>query len=247
MSLKLLLICQLAEPDEVDLSVFAGLSEGEDDLGWIQSRFEELGVSDAVDVHGVHVCLGEEIPPIDTFDAAIIGGSYHMVGDDRPWQRHLLQWMREARETGKPCLGICGGHQLMGVQFGAKVSGLPDEICCGTLQVDWTDAGEAHWLFRGIVPDTEFHFGNYEHVVEVPAGATALATRESSPAVAADFGGDWVGVQFHPEMSAEAMARSWQPDFPERAQRYRASPGASRVLLNFLFRAGLEPAEAKAR
>lgn len=237
--LQVLYISELAEPGAVDLRVYRGLAEGEDDIAWFTARLTELGLAEAVEIHGVQVCLGEAIPRAEMFDAAVIGGSYHMVGDDRPWQRRLLRWMDAAVDGRRPCLGICGGHQLMATFFGAKVGPVPDEVWCETRAVDQTDAGRGHWLFRDIDSTAEFHFANYEHVVEVPDQATALATRGASPAVALDYGGNWVSAQFHPEMSAEAMARSWLPDYPDRARRYRPSPVASQVLYNFLVHAGL--------
>jgi len=237
--LQVLYVSELAEPAEVDLSVYEGLADGEDDIAWFTARLTELGIATAVEIHGVQVCLGQAIPPIEMFDAAVIGGSYHMVSDDRPWQRRLLRWMDSALRGGRPCLGICGGHQLMAAFFGAKVRPVPDGVWCETRAVNRTDVGHCHWLFRNLDPAVEFHFANYEHVVEVPDQAAALATRPSSPAVALDYGGNWVSAQFHPEMSSEAMARSWLPDYPDRARRYRPSPNASRILYNFLVHAGL--------
>ena len=88
--------------------------------------------------------------------------------------------------------------------FGARVEALPDAPCAGSYTVRHTDAGRHHWLFENVDEDTCFQFGNYEHVASVPAGATALAVRDDSPAQVLDYGGEWVSVQFHPEMSASA-------------------------------------------
>jgi GMP synthase-like glutamine amidotransferase len=136
-------------------------------------------------------------------------------------------------------MGICGGHQLMSAHFGAMVGPVTGEVWCETKTVERTPAGQDHWLFEAVPPQTPFQFGNYEHVATVPAQAHSLAIRGSSPAVALDYGGGWVSVQFHPEMTAHAMAVSWEKSHPERVERYFESHLAARLLLNFLHKAGL--------
>ena len=102
--LKVLYICQLAEPQLHDLSIYAGQADGEDDVEWFCTRVHELGLGDAVDVTAVRVCLGEAIPEAQGFDATIIGGSYHMVGERREWQQRVLRWLAGARAVRRPVL-----------------------------------------------------------------------------------------------------------------------------------------------
>lgn len=96
--------------------------------------------------------------------------------------------------------------------------------------------GRDHWLFRDVALSAGFHFGNTEHVASPPAGARVLARRPTSPALALDYGGDWVSVQFHPEMTVEAFARSWGSEAAQRMRFYEESPTAPRLLRNFVQR-----------
>ena len=88
--ITLLYVCQLAEPDAHDLSVHAGQSDGEDDVAWFRSRLREVGLGDEVAVTAVYVCTGDALPDPEGFDAIVIGGSFHMVGEQREWQRVIL-------------------------------------------------------------------------------------------------------------------------------------------------------------
>lgn len=243
--MRVLYIGQLAEPDLHDLSIYEGLADGPTDADWFVTRLNELGIREHIELDSVDVCLGDEVPDAADYEAVIIGGSYHMVGERRPWQERLLEWIDRAWDSGVPCLGICGGHQLMGIYFGATVEPVADGPWCETGPVDWTPAGTAHWLMADVYPDTGFHFGNTEAVSCVPEGASVLATRYDSPAVALDFGKDWIGIQFHPEMSAAGMMASWRESHPERMKRYQPSPVAARLLLNFLRRAGLADSDVE--
>lgn len=236
--MKVLYVCQLGEPDVHDLDVYRGLAEGADDAEWFIARLRELGVAEGVSVTTARVCLGEGIPPPEGFDAAVIGGSYHMVSENRPWQVEILSWLESARARGLPTFGICGGHQLMAASRGADVTPIPGGTWGESMAVPRTNSGIGHWLFEGVDEDCPFHFGNTEHVCLPPEGVTVLASLPESPALALDYGGTWVSVQFHPEMSVEAFVRSWVHCAPERAGRYRESPQASRLLVNFLRHAG---------
>lgn len=243
---RVLYVCQIADAGEYDLSVYEGLPDGVDDGEWFGTRLDELGLADRVETTVVRVCAGETIPAAGGHDAAVLGGSYHMVGEDLPWQRHILEWLGDWRARGLPMFGICGGHQLVARLYGAPVSPLPGGTWSATRAVERTAAGDGHWLFRGVPPDTGFHFGNSEHVSPPPDAATVLATLDDSPAVATDYGGGWVSVQFHPEMTAAAFVRSWSQSEPERCTRYAESPRGALLLRNFLEHAGLDAAGAAA-
>ena len=231
---KLLYVSEMAEPDMHDLTVYAGLAEGVEDSAWFATRIHELKLAESVAVQSVQVCLGDALPSTDDFDGVVIGGSYHMVSEDRPWQRAILAWLAHAWRAPRPLLGICGGHQLMAHFFGAAVEPISSGTWSETTPIALTAEGRAHWLFAGMPPQTPYHFACSEHVARPPTTATVLAQQNGSPAVALDYGRSWVSVQFHPEMSAEAMQQSWQRSAPERARRYAPSPQSAQIIANFV-------------
>lgn len=240
--LKLLYISQLADPNEHDVSIYHSPHEGRGDIAWFWTRMGELGLQQALDYHGVSVFDHASLPPAGDFDAAILGGSEHMVAEATDWQGRLNRWLVAARASATPLLGICGGHQLMSVLMGAAVTRLADAPWAATLDVAPNAAGRGHWLFEGLAAGAAFHFGNSEHVCEVPAGAQVLASAGASPALALDYGGGWVSVQFHPEISRAAFERIWREEAPGHMANYRDAPEAPLLLKNFLVHAGLDPA-----
>lgn len=132
---------------------------------------DRVGVLDRIDFRGCHVTRGDSLPEFDDVDGVFLGGSYHMVDEDLPWQRNLQAWLTAYRETAKPLMGICGGHQQMATILGANVGPLGGDPMAASLPVDVTDDGRDHFLFDGLNGQPYFHFGNFEHVKAAPEGA----------------------------------------------------------------------------
>ena len=84
-------------------------SEGADDGQWFA---RSLRRPSAVRLSTLSISNGASLPDPGLFDAMVLGGTFHSVHDDRPWQQALRKWLNAHRRTGKPLLGICGGHQV---------------------------------------------------------------------------------------------------------------------------------------
>ncbi len=227
-------ISQMAEPGRIDPAVYADAPGGEDEVHWFSLMLDRVGVLDRIDFRGCHVTRGDSLPEFDDVDGVFLGGSYHMVDEDLPWQRNLQAWLTAYRETAKPLMGICGGHQQMATILGANVGPLGGDPMAASLPVDVTDDGRDHFLFDGLNGQPYFHFGNFEHVKAAPEGARVLAVRPEMPAMALDYGGNWVSVQFHPEADHEIFACSWRGSHPEYMKNYKPLPEAPLMLVNFL-------------
>ncbi len=236
---QLLYISQLAEAARYDSSVHADAADGRDDGEWMATRLRELGLQKRIALTVIDVCQGDPIPDHRAFDAVIIGGSAHSVHEMRQWHDQLLTWMAAYRPTGKPLLGICGGHQLMCLWQGQKVEKLAGGECAATLPIELTPAGHSHPLFDGLPDDVEYNFGNSEYVVGVPPGASVLATLGEARSLALDHGGNWYSIQFHPEISADIMRQFWQHEKPANMENYRPTLEAPKLLANYLTLAGL--------
>ena len=236
----LVFISQFADPGTYDKSLWRRVQGEDDETVPFGTMLDALGVTPAVAFRPIRAHEGEPLPDnLGAVDAIVLGGSFGSVHDGHPWQQAIARFLLAWRATGKPLLGICGGHQLMTTVLGGRVERSPHGPEVGSLPVARTAAGAAHPLFDGFDDASCFYFGNSDRVVEPSPGATVLATRPNLPAAALDHGGAWLSVQFHPETTCDRMATCWAELDPARGSAYRFIPGCERMILNFVRRAGL--------
>lgn len=229
---RLAYIAQFAHPGSYDKSKWVRVLGGDDETIGFKALLESSGLADAFEYVGISAHEGEDIS-LD-YDVAVLGGSFASVHDDYPWQREIQKWLTAWRRTGKPLMGICGGHQQMSVVLGGHVDKRPEGPVVGSLPITRTEAGRSHFLFRGFTDESPFFFGNFDHVDIAPPGAVTLATRPGLPHAALDHGGGWVSVQFHPETTCDRMATCWAELDPEQSRRYSFIPDCQGMVENFL-------------
>lgn len=236
---RVLFISQIAEPGHYPGGRYMDAPGGDNEVHWVSLKLAEAGVLDLIDYDGIHATRGDALPDPDEADGIILGGSYHSVHEERPFQKNLLAWLERWWDSGKPLMGICGGHQLMAISRGGRVIPVEKGPMAASLPVDVTETGRNHYLFDGLENQPEFHFGNYEQVAEAVDGARILATRPEMAAMALDYGHHRLSVQFHPEADCHIFAGAWQDNHPEFVDNYYELPEAPRMLRNFLQGAGL--------
>ena len=158
-------------------------------------------------------CLGGRLPEPDerSAGAIVFGGKYPVFETARhPFLRDEMDWIGRWLDSGKPFLGICLGAQLLAHHLGAAVGPHPQ--------------GHHEFGFYDLIPTPQGRavFGaglwvaqSHYHGFDLPAGATPLARSESYPQQAFSYGAAAFGFQFHPEATAEVLAR-WhdRPDAP---------------------------------
>lgn len=235
---RILCISLLGEPDVARREVFKAIADGSNDWEWIGSRLRERGLAGKVALDGVDVSLGENLPSPDDYDGVMVGGSVHNVNEGRDWQRRTIDWLGEWRQTERPLFGICGGHQMATVTLGGAVDRMGDKPYSETGPVELTETGRDHFLFAGMAPPPQFHFGHFDHVTKAPDESRLLATYRGVVA-ALDYGSDWYSVQFHPESSADGMVTAWDNALPADTLCYRDTPDGARIIENFLRGTGL--------
>lgn len=200
-------------------------------LDWHGGAAEAAGLT----LEGVDICRGEALPGANEFAVVILGGTMHVVTEDREWLHRLRAWLKAYRETGRPLLAICGGHQVLSTQFGGgTLTGREAGTLAGTYPVSLTDAGRHHPLFAEMTETPRFHFANYLHVI--PDGTQAagvLAVQDDSPAIAVDHGGDWFSTQFHPEARKASWDRYYSLQDPEFESAYAPEHDGAKLLANF--------------
>lgn len=81
---------------------------------------------------------------------------------------------------------------------------------------------------------SRFHYANSEHVVDILAGSTLLASSSQVPVAALDYGDHVYTTQFHPEATDETLGTIWRFKAPELMSRYHVDDKGDRLVENFL-------------
>jgi len=142
--------------------------------------------------------LGAEVEVVDQEEAPDLRGFTHLVvgpGPKDPFTAgRVLEWTEKALEAGLPLLGVCLGHQALGVALGAE------------LYREAPVHGEAHpvfhtgeALFRGIPSPAPFARYHSLALRRLPPRVRLLAWTEDGVPMAIGDGRRAYGVQFHPE------------------------------------------------
>ena len=236
---SLLYISLTGSHPDLPAARYDGLEETGDDVRWVENQLKELGHFSAIRFRGVRPYQDEPLPEPLESDAVILGRSYHSVNERLPWQLGVMQWLGRYRETGRPLLGICGGHQMMSYWRGAAVAPIADAPFAGSFPVSLSPAGRDHFLFAGFPEEPVFHFGNSDYVVLPPDHSVVLASSAEFETAALDYGAQWLSVQFHPEVTRELMALDFEYTHPHLVERFRPLPDAPRMLANFLKGTGM--------
>lgn len=171
----------------------------------------------------------------------LVTGSPLSVTERAPWMLELGEALLRAGKEGTPVLGVCFGEQLLGQAAGGEVIKNPRGREIGTVKIQLTPAGRRDPLFRWADANGEFEMQatHLDAVSPLPPGATLLASNENTASQAFRISETVAGVQFHPELTPEAMrdlissradaikAEGLDPE----ALRAKVRPSAGRSLL----------------
>lgn len=139
---------------------------------------------------------GQPLPAPGDFDGLIIMGGPMSIHDEAEyaWLRAEKELIAAAIRDEKTVLGICLGAQLIASACGARVyKNKEKEI--GYWPVNWTG--------RPMSPQRYFHW--HGETFDLPAGATLLASTAACVNQAFQLGERVMGVQFHPEVTADMV------------------------------------------
>ncbi|MBT9253997.1 type 1 glutamine amidotransferase [Phycicoccus sp. MAQZ13P-2] len=173
---------------------------------WLGEWWAALGVG--LDV--VRGDLGEPVPARLADGGhnglVVLGGAMGANDDaEHPWLAPTKALLRDTARAGEPVLGVCLGHQLAAVALGGRAGRNPSGRTIGVAPVALTREGAADPLLGGSAGAPAVHY-NDDVVLDLPPGATVLATLPDGRPQALRLGLRAWSVQFHPETSPEVFA-----------------------------------------
>lgn len=168
---------------------------------WFIARMDRS----AAPIETVSPFSGESLPQAASFGGIIITGSHDMVTEKHPWSEKTAGWVKQAVEAKIPVLGVCYGHQLLAHAMGGVVGDHPTGKEFGTVSIRLNEQGRQDRLFDGTPETFAAQVCHSQSVLQLPAGATLLASSAMDPHHAFSIGKQAWGVQFHPEFNGHML------------------------------------------
>ena len=149
---------------------------------------------------------------LDNRDGVIFGGSsdfdFHGGRDEKDPARIMAllilsrakNIVNHALRQHIPVLGVCFGHQLIAEMHGGDVRCDKSQGKSGSHEVRLTAEGARDVLFAGLPPAFVAQYWHKDSVVNLPEGATLLASSPTCRFSALRYARNTYTVQFHPEV-----------------------------------------------
>ena len=159
-------------------------------------------------IHPPITSTSDVLPDLSGFDGVFVGGSPFNVTDlvHSELQKHVHDQLYDLLVSPVPTLMLCYGNSFAAFAGGGRVDrSHPERV--GVSEVNLTDAAADDPIVGKLARSFKGLTGHKESVVELPEGATLLATGPTCPVQAYRANrSTWV-TQFHPEMDAEGIIR----------------------------------------
>ena len=133
------------------------------------------------------------LPRPDEADGWLITGSRHGAYEDHPWIPPLEALIRQIRDSGRPLIGVCFGHQIIAQALGGTVEKFPGGWAVGrqTYQYGGRDVAVNAW--------------HQDQVTTLPEGATVLGGNAFAPHAFLGYGDTIWTCQPHPEYGSDVI------------------------------------------
>jgi GMP synthase-like glutamine amidotransferase len=150
------------------------------------------------------------------WDGIVVTGAYEAVYNESSLLGHVgheLAFLADAHAADVPIFGICFGGQALATVVGGSVAASTDPEC-GWVMIDSDD--------EAVIPAGPWFAWHYDRFT-LPANVTEVARNSAAPH--AFVVGRSIGLQFHPEVTAE-MIGEW---FDELTPEYLAEHPVDRA------------------
>lgn len=161
------------------------------------------GVQPALDFVEYPVFAGEFPAAVDACDAYLVTGSRYSVYEQAPWIRQLEAFLRALHAARRRTVGICFGHQMLGLALGGSAGKAPQGWGIGRHTA--TVLAREPWMQPAATAYSLF-VSHQDQVTALPPGARRLATSAHCPNSMFVLDDLCLGIQGHPEFEA-AFAR----------------------------------------
>ena len=132
------------------------------------------------------------LPPVSAQPLIVLGGPYESNAGPM-WLEAERQWLAGCLDQGAAVFAICLGAQLLALSLGGNVRRM-DRTETGWTRVTFVDGQHLNVL--------EWH----EAAIDLPPDARLLASSDQCKQQMYCVGPTRVGLQFHPEWTAESVA-----------------------------------------
>ena len=146
------------------------------------------------------VIKGELPGSTDACDAYICTGSRYSVYEDRDWIHRLKDYIRQLRESRKPFIGICFGHQMLAQALGGEVTPAASGWGVGIHEMRVTKPES--WM-QPQQDDCKLQYMHGDQVERLPPESIVLAAAPHCPVAMFRVGDTMLGIEGHPEFPAE--------------------------------------------
>ncbi|MDJ0831990.1 MAG: GMP synthase [Gammaproteobacteria bacterium] len=159
---------------------------------------------DELEISTFNCHLGEIPDDLHAFDFYISSGSRSSVYDDEPWIGELIEFVQLLNRHQKKFIGICFGHQLIGIALDGKVeqSDKGWGIGIATKQM----LTHSDWMTEK-PQQLKLLVSHQDQVIELPPEAEIVAGSDFCPHFMVQWNPHFFSVQGHPE---------WSPDYAHR-------------------------------
>lgn len=164
-------------------------------------------------IHAYKMDQGQSFPPVDQFTHFVIGPTPISANEalNHGFLRKEWTYLREIVGSGKPCLGVCCGGQMLTKLLGGEVVKSPSKEI-GGYTVKLTEQGISDPLYRGFPEEFPvFHW--HSDMFTVPPSGQLMASGDPCPVQSFRKGNVW-GVIYHLEITTHDAER-WADAYPE--------------------------------